>query len=136
MLGPGAARRTAAESRRGAGLGSAGRITDKSCEFPHQHSAGGCAPRYSRAHRVWRDKVGTLAKYGIPLADAGRYEDDDRAPMCLGGDNASPLNHWPEPWDEAERKDELERRICRAVCSGRLTLPAESTRSRYSPGLH
>jgi hypothetical protein len=83
-----------------------------------------CAPGYSRSHRVWHDKIGTLAKYGIPQAEADRYEDDDRVPICLGGDNASPLNHWPEPWEEAERKDALERRICRAVCAGRLTLPA------------
>jgi hypothetical protein len=45
-------------------------------------------------------------------------------PICLGGDNSSPLNHWPEPWDKAERKDELERRMCRAVCGGEITLPA------------
>jgi hypothetical protein len=72
---------------------------------------------------VWHDKAGTLRKYGVPLADADRYEDDDRVPICLGGDNASPLNHWPEPWDQAERKDELERRIYRAVCTGEITLP-------------
>jgi hypothetical protein len=45
-------------------------------------------------------------------------------PVCLGGDNASPLNHWPETWDQAEQKDELERRTCRAVCAGEITLPA------------
>jgi hypothetical protein len=73
---------------------------------------------------VWRDKIGTLAKYGIAPTEADRYEDDDRVPICLGGDNASPLNHWPMPWDQAEQKDELERRICRAVCASRLTLPA------------
>jgi hypothetical protein len=39
----------------------------------------------------------TLAKYGIPLDRAGLYEDDDLIPVCLGGDNASPLNHWPQP---------------------------------------
>jgi hypothetical protein len=74
--------------------------------------------------RVWRDKIGTLSKHGIPPSEAGRYEDDDRVPICLGGDNASALNHWPEPWEQAEQKDELGRRICRAVCAGRLTLPA------------
>jgi hypothetical protein len=83
-----------------------------------------CARGYSRSHWVWHDKIGTLVKYGIPPAEADRYEDDDRVPICLGGDNASPLNHWPEPWDQAERKDELERRICRAVCTGEITLPA------------
>jgi hypothetical protein len=83
-----------------------------------------CAAGYSRSHRVWHDKISTLTKYGVPLADARQYEDDDRVPICLGGDNASPLNHWPQPWDQAEQKDELERRICRAVCAGELALPA------------
>src|SRR5215471_18655630 len=63
-----------------------------------------CAPGYSRSHRVWHDKVGTLAKYGSPPSEASRYEDDNRVPICLGGDNASPLDHWPEPWDQAEQK--------------------------------
>ncbi len=83
-----------------------------------------CAPGYSRSHRVWHDKAGTLAKYGIPPSEAGQYQDDDRVPICLGGDNGSALNHWPEPWDQAERKDELERRLCRAVCAGEIALPA------------
>jgi hypothetical protein len=74
-----------------------------------------CAPGYSRSHWVWHDKIGTLAKYGIPPADADQYEDDDRVPICLGGDNASALNHWPEPWDEAEQKDELKGRMSREV---------------------
>ena len=52
-----------------------------------------CTPRYSRSHRVWHDKAGTLAKCGIPLDDANRYEDDDRVPICLGGNNASLQNY-------------------------------------------
>lgn len=71
---------------------------------------------YSPAHRVWHDKRGTLAKYGIPQSQRGFYEDDDRVPLCLGGDNADPRNHWPQPWKEAELKDRLEREICIAVC--------------------
>src|SRR5215471_3476090 len=47
-----------------------------------------CARGYSRSHRVWHDKISTLAKYGIPPAEAGGYEDHDRVPVCLGGDNA------------------------------------------------
>ncbi len=83
-----------------------------------------CAPGYSRAHRFWHDQIGTLLRYGIPLAARNDYTDDDRVPICLGGDNASPLNHWPQPLVEAEQKDRLERRLCRAVCAGRISLPA------------
>lgn len=74
---------------------------------------------YSRKHRVWRDKAGTLAKYGIPASEASQYEDDDRVPVCLGGDNASPLNHWPQLWPDARQKDDFEREVCRRVCNDR-----------------
>jgi hypothetical protein len=83
-----------------------------------------CLPGYSRAHRHWHDKIGTLLRYGIPLAERNDYTDDDRVPICLGGDNASPLNHWPEPLLQAEQKDKLERRLCRALCAGRISLKA------------
>jgi hypothetical protein len=76
-----------------------------------------CAPGYARTHRVWHGKTGTLAKYGIPETEAAKYEDDDLVPVCLGGDNASPLNHWPELRSAvpgAADKDALERRICYA----------------------
>jgi hypothetical protein len=78
-----------------------------------------CAPGYARAHRVWHDKAGTLAKYGIPRDQAAGYEDDDLIPVCLGGDNASPLNHWPELLEQAHRKDWLEVHVCTRVCRDR-----------------
>lgn len=80
---------------------------------------------YSKRHRVWTDKASTLRKYGIPLSDARLYEDDDRVPVCLGGDNADPRNHWPQPWPEAHVKDkQLEWTTCRAVCRDHtMTLP-------------
>jgi hypothetical protein len=81
-----------------------------------------CVRGYARAHRVWHDKADTLAKYGLPLAAAGRYEDDDLVPVCLGGDNASPQNHWPQArareWG-AEVKDALEWRLCTEICPTR-----------------
>lgn len=81
-----------------------------------------CAPGYSRAHRVWHDKLGTLHKYGLLPSDARRVEDDDRVPICAGGDNASPLNHWPQSWRQAREKDREEERICRAVCDGEMRI--------------
>ena len=86
-------------------------------EICHHH------PSYSRTHRIWHDKPGTLFKYHIPPDQARLFEDDDRVPVCLGGDNSSPLNHWAQPWAEAHVKDHLEARACRLVCAGLLPLP-------------
>ena len=77
---------------------------------------------YSTRHRLNRSlraalKVQTLAKYGLPRNKTRLYEDDDRVPVCLGGDNASPLNHWPQKWPEAKIKDRLEDAVCRQVCA-------------------
>jgi hypothetical protein len=83
------------------------------------HATAVCMRGYARAHRTWRGKAGTLAKYGIAADRASLFEDDDLIPVCLGGNNASPLNHWPEPlggdWG-AERKDALEQRVCSEIC--------------------
>jgi hypothetical protein len=43
-------------------------------------------------------------------------KDDDRVPVCLGGDNGNPLNHWAQPRSSAREKDQLEAWVCRAVC--------------------
>jgi hypothetical protein len=68
---------------------------------------------YSRHHRVWHNNVST--GYGLPLSAMGTVEDDDRMPVCLGGDNDSPLNHWPQPLSSAREKDQLEAAVCRMV---------------------
>lgn len=83
-----------------------------------------CSRGYSWAHRVWMDKADTLRKYGIPLSQSRYYEDDDLVPIGLGGDNASPLNHWIEPWPQARLKDELEIEMMRKVCRGDIPLAA------------
>ena len=82
------------------------------------HTGVICTRGYDRAHRVWHDKAGTLAKYGLPLSAADHY-DDDLVPVCLGGNNASPQNHWPQSYSGewgAETKDALERRMCAEIC--------------------
>jgi hypothetical protein len=40
-----------------------------------------CVHGYARAHRVWHDKIGTLAKYGIAPDRAPLFEDDDLIPV-------------------------------------------------------
>jgi hypothetical protein len=85
-----------------------------------------CAPGYARAHRAWHDKPSTLIKYGLPPSQARDFEDDDRVPICVGGDNTDPGNHWPQRCTEwkglrcvagpAFEKDRLEAWVCRAVC--------------------
>lgn len=77
-----------------------------------------CAPGYPETHRVWHDKIDTITKYGYAPDQARLVEDDDLIPVGLGGDNASPYNHWAQPctrWEgphcvagEAYRKDRAE----------------------------
>jgi hypothetical protein len=66
-----------------------------------------------------------MAEYGLPLGPHPQYEVDQLIPLCLGGAD-SDANLWPEPrrsiepvWN-AERKDELETRMCASACSGQL----------------
>ena len=54
-------------------------------------------------------------------------------PLCLGGADSDDGNLWPEPrrsieptWN-AERKDELEARMCALACSGEINV-AEAQR--------
>jgi hypothetical protein len=66
-----------------------------------------------------------LVAYGLPPGPHPDYEVDHLIPLCLGGADED-KNLWPEPrrsiepeWS-AERKDDLEHRLCQMVCSGEL----------------
>lgn len=50
------------------------------------------------------------------------YEEDHFIPLELGGAPRDPRNLWPQPWDQARRKDRWELSLNRAVCSGRMSL--------------
>jgi hypothetical protein len=76
-----------------------------------------------RRPREMDDKI--LAKYGLPTGPHPQVELDQLVPLCLGG-AGSELNLWPEPrrslepeWN-AERKDELEAKLCQLVCAREL----------------
>lgn len=57
--------------------------------------------------------------------DVHLYEEDHRVPIEVGGNPTDPANLWPELWDGplgAHRKDVLETKIKRLVCSGKMSL--------------
>ena len=81
----------------------------------------------TRSLRHWsRDRDDhILAEYGLPVGSHPTFEVDHLVPLCLGGAD-SDANLWPEPrrsieptWS-AERKDDLEARMCSLVCAGEL----------------
>lgn len=69
------------------------------------------------------DKI--MREYGLPTGAHPSFEVDHLIPLCLGGADSDP-NLWPEPRRSiepvfnAERKDELEARMCSLACSGQL----------------
>src|SRR5262249_44483453 len=50
------------------------------------------------------------------------YQEDHLIPLELGGHPMDPKNLWPEPLEQAQRKDRLELALNRAVCAGRMAL--------------
>ena len=68
-----------------------------------------------------------MAEYGLPPGPHPQFEVDHLIPLCLGGADAD-RNLWPEPrrsieavWN-AERKDELEARLCSMACAGQINV--------------
>ncbi|MHB8732792.1 MAG: hypothetical protein ACYDAB_13490 [bacterium] len=55
---------------------------------------------------------------------AADYQEDHFIPLELGGHPTDPRNLWPQPIDQAHRKDRWEFGLNRAVCAGRMTLAA------------
>jgi hypothetical protein len=70
----------------------------------------------------------TLRRYHLPPGPYGRdFEQDHLVPICMSGSDDQ-SNLWMQPrrslepvWN-AERKDELEARMCQMVCAGDLDL--------------
>jgi hypothetical protein len=67
------------------------------------------------------EKFEVAATYGnIPQSEWPNYEFDHLIPLCAGGSN-DPKNLWPQPIDEAKKKDVLENQICIEMRAGTLT---------------
>lgn len=66
-------------------------------------------------------KIEIAKNYGdIPRSEWNNYEFDHLLPLCAGGSN-SIGNVWPQPIDEAKKKDVLENEICLQLRDGTIT---------------
>jgi hypothetical protein len=89
--------------------------------------AAACAQGHTRRPNTVEAAHRVLELYGVPFSQRHNYEVDHLVPRCLGGADAM-ANLWPQPLEEAVRKDEKEREICRAVCNLRIMSIEEGQR--------
>lgn len=80
--------------------------------------AGATADRRIASKKT-RDAV--LKAYGITATQRSTVVLDDLIPLELGGKQTA-KNLWPEPVAEARFKDQIENRLHRDLCAGRLTV--------------
>lgn len=86
-----------------------------------------CVSGYTKTVRPPESQT-TAFKYGVAYPAYGvpspaRSELDHLVPLELGGSNDA-TNLWPETGKVPNPKDDVERALNRAVCSGRVSLPA------------
>jgi hypothetical protein len=87
-------------------------------------------PPYEYTEQLKREQIRTRHLPG----GVGAYQEDHFIPLELGGHPTDPNNLWPQPRDQAERKDRWELRLNHAVCSGRMSL-ADARRKIADPEL-
>lgn len=66
-----------------------------------------------------------ISQYGYQDINPSHYEEDHLIPLSIGGHPSDQLNLWPQPriseWN-ADKKDILEFRLLKLVCTGELGL--------------
>lgn len=66
-----------------------------------------------------------IRQYGYANTNPRDYEEDHLIPLSVGGNPTDPLNLWPQPRNSewgADRKDELEFAMYKAVCNREVSL--------------
>lgn len=82
-----------------------------------------CRPGWTKTIRPPTAYTTRIKRRLVPRGERlSAYELDHATPLSLGGAPRDPRNLVLQPWEEARRKDVLERRLNRAVCSGRIPL--------------
>lgn len=65
-----------------------------------------------------------IAAYGYSDTNPRSYEEDHLVSLELGGAPSDPRNLWPEPGASPNPKDEVEGKLKKAICFGKVTLSA------------
>lgn len=89
-------------------------------------------PSVRYTNRLKRLQMTELALPGAPKD----YEEDHLIPLELGGAPTDARNLYPQPWPDARRKDKVETRLHRQVCSGAISLDAAREAIRHWPEQH
>lgn len=94
-------------------------------------SAEVCATKWGldRRHVTLPMRKAVFAAYRVPYEKHRLYELDHLIPRELGGAD-DVANLWPQPWDDARKKDREENRLHRAVCAGTVSLAAAQDQMR------
>lgn len=93
---------------------------------PNMSKATICATAFHTGryrHVTEKTKRAICQRDGATPCDGRHFEIDHLIPVEIGGSNR-PDNLWAQPIAQARIKDQLENRLHRAVCAGRLSLPA------------
>jgi hypothetical protein len=90
-----------------------------------------CSTKWGKdaRHVTLMMRKSVFAAYRIPYEKHGLYELDHLVPRELGGADDI-ANLWPEPWDDAHKKDRLENALHRSVCADTIALPAAQAQMR------
>ena len=80
-------------------------------------------PSVSYTNKLKKQQMAAMGLTGAP----NLYEEDHLISLELGGNPTDPKNLWPEAWGDmnswgAHKKDVIETRLKRMVCTGKITL--------------
>jgi hypothetical protein len=80
-------------------------------------------------HVTIKMKKQVFAFYGIDWSTRKLYEVDHLIPREIGGAD-DVRNLWPEPWDDAHKKDKEENHLHKVVCDGSMKLDVAQAQMR------